>query len=359
MAGSGGSTNTLSKAVLTLDPYTCLPKRNRKYASECKEVYLANQGAEQTSESFEHFKSLEVIWFSGNRLTRIDNLETNFRIQEVYVENNSLVSLNGLRNFKFLRVLLASKNQLRNLDKQIALLAKFAFMKKLDLFDNPVAEEPDYRLRLIYHVPQVEILDKHAVKGEERVRADQVVPNLDKVSLAKAEKPKRKSVSHSAMEKTCFLEAKQIRDRWKREADNTVGETFMTGHDLSHPPPEARSIRENRDRWQSMRREDDETRRSISKTTTSLSKTLPASESGKTLLPGGLDTLASLGNSIVRQQMTATGYPLALGLHKKPTKARADYFTQQMLRPKREVDESTGTWTTRVGHEHHHTLLCS
>ena len=242
------------------------------------------------------------------------------------------MSLNGLRNFKFLRVLLASKNQLRNLDKQIALLAKFAFMKKLDLFDNPVAEEPDYRLRLIYHVPQVEILDKHAVKGEERVRADQVVPNLDKVSLAKAEKPKRKSVSHSAMEKTCFLEAKQIRDRWTREADNTVGETFMTGHDLSHPPPEARSIRENRDRWQSMRREDDETRRSISKTT-SLSKTLPAGESGKTLLPGGLDTLASLGSSIVRQQMTATGYPLALGLHKKPAKARADYFTQQMPRP--------------------------
>ena len=28
------------------------------------QVYLANQGAEQTSESFEHFKSLEVIWFS-------------------------------------------------------------------------------------------------------------------------------------------------------------------------------------------------------------------------------------------------------------------------------------------------------
>lgn len=351
---SGDASKAASKAVPMLDPYTCIPKRNRKYASECTEVYLAKQGAEKTSENFGHFKSLEVIWFNGNRLSRIENLETNFRIREVYIEDNRLVSLHGLKNFKFLRVLLASKNQLRNLDKQIALLSRFAFLKKLDLFDNPVAEEPDYRLRLIYHVPQVETLDKHAVKGTERVKADEVVPNLDQVSAVKPEKPKRKSITHSAMEKTCFAEARQIRDRWKREADNTVGETFMTGYDLAHPPPEARSISANRDKWATLRSEDEEMR-------ALLTKTLPASSSRNTLLPGGMDTLASLGSTIVRQQMTATGYPLALGLHTRPakSKARADYFTQQMLRPRREVDESTGTWKTSVGHEHHHTLLCS
>ena len=35
-------------------------------------------------------------------------------------------------------VLLASGNQLRNLDKQLTLLSRFAFLKKLDLFENPV-----------------------------------------------------------------------------------------------------------------------------------------------------------------------------------------------------------------------------
>ena len=56
---------------------------------------------------------------------------------QIYLQNNRLVSLAGLRSFKFLKVLLASGNQLRNLDKQLALLSKFAFLKKLDLFDNP------------------------------------------------------------------------------------------------------------------------------------------------------------------------------------------------------------------------------
>ena len=110
---------------------------------------------------------------------------------EVYIQNNRLVSLAGLKSFKFLRVsrvcccffsvfwasqrllgllgllsarllqvLLASGNQLRNLDKQLALLSRsaqpssarsvctvhtrtplllrFPFLKKLELFDNPV-----------------------------------------------------------------------------------------------------------------------------------------------------------------------------------------------------------------------------
>ena len=33
---------------------------------------------------------------------------------------------------------------------------------------------------------QVEILDQHSVKGAERLRADEVVPNLDKVPLEDA-----------------------------------------------------------------------------------------------------------------------------------------------------------------------------
>eukprot|EP00438_Fugacium_kawagutii_P029473 Skav209240 [mRNA] locus=scaffold293:478876:483826:- [translate_table: standard] len=122
--------------------------------SSAEPVHLANLGAESVSKNFEHFGNLEVVWLQGNQLSRVENLETNFRIREIYLQNNRLVSLAGLRSFKFLKVLLASGNQLRNLDKQLTLLSRFAFLKKLDLFDNPVAEEPDYRLRLIYQLPQ-------------------------------------------------------------------------------------------------------------------------------------------------------------------------------------------------------------
>lgn len=92
----------------------------------------------------------------------------------------SQVSLAGLSTFKFLSVLSASNNQLRNLDKQLSVLSRFAFLKKLDLFGNPVSEEPEYRFRVIYHMPQVELLDLKTVKHHERVRADDVVPELER-----------------------------------------------------------------------------------------------------------------------------------------------------------------------------------
>jgi hypothetical protein len=52
---------------------------------------------------------------------------------------------------------------LRDLDKFIDFLKGFAFLEQLDLFGNPLAEEPDYRFRLIHAMPQIKILDRHMV----------------------------------------------------------------------------------------------------------------------------------------------------------------------------------------------------
>eukprot|EP00439_Symbiodinium_sp_Y106_P064589 s1897_g10.t1 len=237
---------------MELDPYQCIAKVNRKYASECTEVHLANKGAESISKKFEHFSSLEVVWFQGNRLSRVENLETNFRIREVYIQNNRLVSLAGLKTFKFLRVLLASGNQLRNLDKQLALLSRFPFLKKLELFDNPVAEEPDYRLRLIYHVPQVELLDQHTVKLPERLRADEVVPNLDKVSAAKVEKPRPKGHQFSVLERQCIHEARSIQERRRLEEELSMSKSFHVVD--KGAPPDCKVFKANRDRWMDPRK---------------------------------------------------------------------------------------------------------
>ncbi|CAK9020767.1 unnamed protein product [Durusdinium trenchii] len=229
------------------DPYTCIVKKNRKYSSECTEVHLANLGAETLSKNFEHFGNLEVVWLQGNQLSRVENLESNFRIREIYLQNNRLVSLAGLRSFKFLKVLLASGNQLRNLEKQLALLSRFAFLKKLDLFDNPVAEEPDYRLRLIYQLPQVEILDQHSVKSAERQRADEVVPNLDKVSAARVEKVKSKEQGFSLLERQCIREARQIRDRRRKEEEALLMRSIRVAPEVG--PPDCKVFRWNRERW--------------------------------------------------------------------------------------------------------------
>lgn len=215
-------------AVVKLDPYLCIPKRNQKYASECTEVYLSNSDGTTLSEGFKQFPNIEVLWINGNRLPRIDNLESNFRIKEVYAQDNILVSLSGIRTFKFLRVLLASNNQIQNLDKQIGVLSRFAFLNKLDLFGNPCAEEPDYRLRLIYNIPQVELLDRSAVKVHERLQANEVVPMLDKVSEPRPERRKKKRMEISILERECFQGARSIRKKRAAEEEEML---LSTGHD--------------------------------------------------------------------------------------------------------------------------------
>lgn len=233
-----------------LDPYNCLPKKGAKYARECEEVYLANSGGNTLSEHFHLFESLEVVWLNGNRLSRLDNLESCFRIKQMYLQNNRIVSLSPLRSFKFVNTLLASNNQIRNLEKQLEILTRLSFLKKLDLFDNPVAEEPDYRLRMIYHVPQVELLDRQGVTLAQRERANETVPNLDKVSAAKAQKDKRKTFQLSAAERDCFREARAIRTkRQQLEEENMMRQTLTRSISHDGKPPHNKLVLGNTERW--------------------------------------------------------------------------------------------------------------
>jgi len=60
---------------------------------------------------------------------------------------------------------------LRDLDRFLVQLTKFAFLQQLDLFGNPLAEEPDYRMKLVYLMPQIKTLDRHIVTVAERIKA--------------------------------------------------------------------------------------------------------------------------------------------------------------------------------------------
>mmetsp|Transcript_19784 Transcript_19784/g.35882 ORF Transcript_19784/g.35882 Transcript_19784/m.35882 type:complete len:492 (+) Transcript_19784:105-1580(+) len=236
---------------IELDPYQCIVKKNQKYANDCYEVYLAKHGATHLSDNFRNFPNLEVVWFNGNRLSRIEHLENNFRLREVFIQDNMLVSLSGLSPKKqpFLRVLLASNNQLRNLEKQLPLLASFSFMKKLDLFGNPCAEEPDYRLKTLYQVPQVEILDRHTVSRAERDKADEIIPNLDKVAGAKPERVRKKGPQLSIVEKDCFNEARAIKARRAQAADRSLEFSLTQAISADTKAPTAHMFRTNAEHW--------------------------------------------------------------------------------------------------------------
>ena len=56
-------------------------------------------------------------------------------------------------------------------------------MEQLDLFGNPLAEEPDYRLKIIKMMPQIKILDRHKVTTIERTKADALTSSPKKKSI--------------------------------------------------------------------------------------------------------------------------------------------------------------------------------
>jgi len=44
------------------------------------------------------------------QLQNLDDIHTNFRVKEVYVQSNELNNINGIQSYKFLNVLLAGNN---------------------------------------------------------------------------------------------------------------------------------------------------------------------------------------------------------------------------------------------------------
>ena len=134
------------------NPWSILPIKNNKYARDLTEVHLSDRGL-NCLEKFDQFPNLEEIWLNNNKLTNLDDIHTNFRCKKVYCQDNLVSDISGLKKFKFLEVLLLGNNKLRDLDKFLVQLTKFSFLQQLDLFGNPLAEEPDYRMKIIFLMP--------------------------------------------------------------------------------------------------------------------------------------------------------------------------------------------------------------
>ncbi|CAK9109728.1 Leucine-rich repeat-containing protein 72 [Durusdinium trenchii] len=168
MAGAGraGGGRVVSK------PMAELAVKNAKYVKNCTELYMANKSIEEL-QGFARFVNLEVLWLNNNELRRISHLDSNFRIKSLYAHNNKLTTVAGsISKFKFIETLHLFNNKISNLEKCLAVLSRLNHLRTLDLFNNPVAQEENYRLRVICAMPDsLEVLDRHKVTPEERILA--------------------------------------------------------------------------------------------------------------------------------------------------------------------------------------------
>lgn len=107
-----------------------------------------------------------------------------FRISELYLQNNDLRNINNsISHLRCLTILFLQNNQLSDLDhltqelcglqalKVLCILkyllryiSQFVTIYITDLFDNPLAQIPGYRLHIIYNIPSIELLDRKGIK---------------------------------------------------------------------------------------------------------------------------------------------------------------------------------------------------
>jgi len=164
------------------NPRAELAVDNAKYVKNCTDMYLGKKSIEAIT-GFEKFVNLEVLWINGNKLKKINNLDSNFRIKRLYAQNNKIGTLVGsLARFKFIERLHLFNNSLTNLDKCLDVLSKMAHLEQLDLFKNPITDELNYRLRVIYALPlSLTILDRQIITDDERVLAERLLGRNRKV----------------------------------------------------------------------------------------------------------------------------------------------------------------------------------
>ena len=143
-------------------PFEELPLKNDKYASICTEVHLAHKGITEIK-GFEKFLCLNTVWLNNNRIESIEGLKDNIRLKSIHLYCNKIRKLEkqSFQRFKFLTTLSLNDNLLEDFDSTLKVLKRLRNLLSLDLFNNPIAEEEDYRLRVLANNPSLEIFDRH------------------------------------------------------------------------------------------------------------------------------------------------------------------------------------------------------
>ncbi|NXY15595.1 LRC72 protein, partial [Atrichornis clamosus] len=96
----------------------------------------------------------------------------NYCLTELYLNNNELTDISGaLKHLCSLQILFLHNNELKKLGKTVKELKGMRSLQTLNLFQNPLAYDPDYRLYVIYFLPSVQLLDRKLVTQRERESA--------------------------------------------------------------------------------------------------------------------------------------------------------------------------------------------
>ncbi|XP_068950535.1 leucine-rich repeat-containing protein 72 [Petaurus breviceps papuanus] len=132
------------------------------------ELFLSRKGLIDVID-LAKFRRLKHLWLSFNKLQDIRFLLRNPCLVELYLDNNSLYAIEGLRHLVSLNILMLHNNQLNNLDAVVSELKLMSNLKTLNLYRNPLSKDAkQYRMYTVYHLPSLWLLDRKEITVEER-----------------------------------------------------------------------------------------------------------------------------------------------------------------------------------------------
>ncbi|XP_072019752.1 leucine-rich repeat-containing protein 72-like [Amphiura filiformis] len=115
------------------------------------------------------FRDLQEVWANGNKLRRISFLTINYRISHLFLQDNELVDICGaLSHLTNLQVLMLQSNQLTKLEPTIKEFKVMQALHTLNLSNNPLAQESEYRHYTIHYIPSLKLLDRSEILKSER-----------------------------------------------------------------------------------------------------------------------------------------------------------------------------------------------
>ena len=162
------------------NPYAELAQQTDKYANMATELHMGRKGITELWD-FENFTNLHTLWLNNNQLQSLEGLEANVRLLNLHCHGNRISRISDtLQHLKFLVSLTLNQNSLTDIEEVISELRHLRNLQYLDLFDNPITQEDNYRLRMIGELPWVQVLDKHKVTDDERKQAKKVLKKFMK-----------------------------------------------------------------------------------------------------------------------------------------------------------------------------------
>ncbi|XP_053319385.1 leucine-rich repeat and guanylate kinase domain-containing protein [Spea bombifrons] len=113
---------------------------------------------------------IRTLLLSSNRIRNITGLENLKTLQTLDLSCNQISSLEGLEGLDFLQILNLEDNEICQIS-EIAYLEELPLLHVLNLLNNPIQEQAEYWLSVLFMLQRLTELDLKKIKIEEKVAA--------------------------------------------------------------------------------------------------------------------------------------------------------------------------------------------